>query len=183
MVSIRLTDKQEKRIQQHIKDGTVANKSEFIRRAIDYYILHLENPYDNQLLLELESWIAAKKDVLHCNTDVTQNSTNVTHCNTDVTQKNTDVTICNTDVTSVTQNEHQNIQVNLQNPITQKLITELQMIKRTLNNPLNNETMPDNTLKMLSKKYDISKTAIQAWIVENKSWIKHGDFENMQCRM
>ncbi len=176
MVSIRLTDKQEKRIKQHIQDGTVANKSEFIRRAIDYYILHLENPYDNQLLLELESWIAAKKDVLQYSTNATQNSTNVTHCNTDVTQNSTDVTICNTDVTSVTQkisNEHP---VNLQNPITQKLKNELKMIKRTLNNPLNNETMPDNTLKMLSKKYDISKTAIQAWIVENKTWLKDGNF-------
>ena len=176
MVSIRLTKQQEKKIQQHIKDGTVANKSAFIRRAIDYYILHLENPYDNQLLLELESWIAAKKDVLQYSANATHCDADVTHCNTDVTQKSTPVTICNTDVTSVTQNEHPNIQVNMQNPILKKIQKELPMIQRTLKNPVNNETIPDNTLKMLSKKYDISKTAIQAWIVENKTWLKDGNF-------
>ena len=49
------------------------------------------------------------------------------------------------------------------------------MIQRILNNPLNSDTIPDTTLKLLSKKYDLSKSTIQAWITENKKGLKEGE--------
>jgi hypothetical protein len=79
----------------------------------------------------------------------------------------------NTNVTQPTQ-------VQAEDPIKTTLQPELPMIQRVLNNLANNDTIPDDTLKMLSKKYGLKKPAIQAWIVENKKWIKDADFTEGQ---
>jgi len=153
MASVRLTLTQEKEIAQ-----LNVNKSDFIRKAVDYYLIYLKDPYNNVLLADLERWIEDKK----CSTSVVQCSTSVTHCNTNntsVTQKSTDVT-----------------QKPTQNNLKHILKNELQMLQRLLNNPENLDTIPDYTLKTLSKRYDLSKSSIQGWIVENKNWLKHTDF-------
>ena len=156
MASVRLTPEQEKQI-----ENLNMSKSDFIRRAVDYYLLYLEDPYSDVLLSELEMWIETKK----CNTSVTHCNTSVTHCNTNnttVTQKNTNVT-----------------QKPTENNMKHILKKELQMLQRLLNNPENLDTIPDYTLKTLSKRYDLSKSSIQAWIVENKDWLKTENFTEM----
>ena len=166
MVSIRLTKTQEKKIKE-----TGLNRSEFVRRAVDYYLLYLHDPYNNRLLEELEKWIKYKRVTL-----VTHMGTDVTHMGTDVTHMGTDVTICNTNNTGVTQKYEEKTKPTQENTLKTKLLPDLQMIQRVLNNPLNSDTIPDPTLKLLSKKHDLSKSTIQAWINENKSWIKEGKF-------
>lgn len=169
MASVRLTPIQEKKI----KEQNIS-KSEFIRRAVDYYLIYLESPYNSRLLDELEMWIKLKRntDVLHDNTSVLNNNTSVLQMNTDVPDNNTNVLICNTENTAKTQNT----QNNTNQDIKTKLAEELPMLQRLLNNPENNQSIPDYTLKLLYKKYDISKSTIQTWITENKEWIKEGKF-------
>ncbi len=154
MASIRLTESQEKFIKEF-----GLTKSEFVRRSVDYYILYLKNGSQDFVISELEKWIETMKCntcVLHDNTDVLNNNTN----NTDVLQNNTVV-----------------LQNNRKKDIKTILQKELQTLQRLINNPENMDSIPDYTLKMLSKKYDLSKSSIQAWITENKEYIKTGDFE------
>ena len=164
MVSIRLTKTQEKKIKE-----TGLNRSEFVRRAVDYYLLYLHDPYNNGLLEELEKWIKYKRV-----TSGTHMGTDVTHMGTDVTHMGTSVPICNTNNTDITNSEEKT--TNSTNPTLQTILhKELPMIQRILNNPLNSDTIPDTTLKLLSKKYDLSKSTIQAWITENKKGLKEGE--------
>lgn len=166
MVSIRLTETQKKKINE-----TGLNRSEFVRRAIDYYLLYLQDPHNDRILCELEDWIKTKRV-----TSVTHMNTSVTHMGTDVTHMSTSVPICNTNNTSVTQNNEEK-KTNSTNPTLKTVLQEeLPMIQRILNNPLNSDTIPDTTLKLLSKKYDLSKSTIQAWITENKKGLKEGIF-------
>ncbi len=167
MTSVRLGDEQEKKIKK-----TGINKSEFIRRAVDHYLMYLENPYNNILLNELEEWIKYQRitTVTHMNTTVTHNSTTVPHMNTIVP-------ICNTKNTSVTQKQETKPHNELNETIETKLHEELPMLQRQLNNPENVDTIPDVTLKILSKKYALSKSTIGAWISENIDWIKTGNFD------
>lgn len=167
MTSVRLGDEQEKKIKK-----TGINKSEFIRRAVDHYLMYLENPYNNILLNELEDWIKYKRitTVTHMNTTVTHNSTTVPHMNTNVP-------IYNTKNTSVTQKQETKPHNELNETIETKLHEELPMLQRQLNNPENVDTIPDVTLKILSKKYALSKSTIGAWISENIDWIKTGNFD------
>ena len=167
MTSVRLGDEQEKKIKK-----TGISKSEFIRRAVDHYLMYLENPYTNILLNELEEWIKYKRitTVPHMNTSVTHSSTTVPHMNTDVP-------ICNTNNTSVTQKQETKPYNELNETIETKLHQELPMLQRQLNNPENADTIPDVTLKILSKKYALSKSTIGAWISENMDWIKTGNFD------
>ena len=65
------------------------------------------------------------------------------------------------------------------NSIKTKLANEMPMLNRILNNPLNNETVPQDTLKTLANKYALSKSTINAWIVENKEAIKTGKYEKI----
>lgn len=176
MTSVRLTETQLKKIKKYHM-----SKSEFIRRAVDYYIIYLENPYNTKLLDELETWIQLKRgtSVTHMTTNVPDNNTNVLHMsttvpdnNTDVINNSTDVLICNTNNKDTPQKTHTPDRNNLK----QLLSSELPMLQRQLKNPANIETIPDATLKMLSKKYDISKSTVQAFIIENKNWIKDGNF-------
>lgn len=175
MASIRLDDSYEKRIKE-----TGLNRSEVVRRALDLYFLHLDDPHTHLLLVELERWIAGKRDgVTHMNTSVTQCSTDVTHSNTDVTQCSTGVTICNTNTPEITQKTTPETQNSTQNHLATVMKNDLQTIQLMLLNPENLDSVPDYTLKLLSKKYDISKSTIQAWVTENKEWLKHEDFTEM----
>ena len=163
MTSIRLTAEQLKEM-----DKYPISKSEFVRRAVDNYLLYLKDPYTHMLLLELEAWIKYKKDtsVLQNNTDVPKTSTNVLQNNTDVPKTST----------NVYENEYKKQETN-NTQMEQLLKTELSTLQRLLNNPENNDTVPDYTLKMLSKKYAISKSSIEAWIAENREYLKHEKFE------
>lgn len=174
MTSVRLTDAQ---IDEIKKSGL--STSEFIRRAVDYYLLYLKDPYTHLLLDELEDWIKYKRvtNVSQCNTNVTQKNTDVIQTSTSVLNKSTDVLNINTDNTDVTQKNNQNKTITPSDNFKNILSKDLQMIQRILNNPLNSNTIPDYTLKMLSKKHALSKSSIEAWIVENKKWIKTTDFE------
>lgn len=183
MTSVRLTENQEKKIKE-----SNLTASEFVRRAVDYYILHLENPYNDSLLFELEQWIKTKRvtGVTHNSTTVTTNDTNVTNTVTNVTNNDTDVTNTVTNVThnstNVTQTgdtTQKSISNNKTKNIKTILLQELPMIQRMLNNPENAGTIPDYTLKTLSKRYDISKSTIQAFIVENKTLLKDGKFDEI----
>lgn len=170
MTSVRLEENQERFI---AKSGI--KQSDFIRRSIDYYILYLENPYNMGMLNELEQWIRLKRNTFetHMNTNVTQTDTNATHMDTNVP-------ICNTNNTDVTQYDTQNNNKPTQTSIADKLKEELPMLRRQLKNPEVNNTIPDHTLKVLSKKYDLSKSTIQSWITENKQWIIEGEFTQEQ---
>lgn len=165
MTSVRLTKTQEKKI----KESTLT-KSEFIRRSVDYYIAYLENPYNAGLLHELEEWIAFKR-----NTIVTHNNTPVLHSNTSVTHTDTPVTICNTNNTDVLQNTSEIKDTTTPTPLHKKLAQEIPMLQRILKNTSNSGTIPDYTMKILTKKYDVSKSTIQGWIVENRDWILSQD--------
>ena len=174
MVSVRLTDKQE----LFIKNSNIS-QSDFIRRAVDYYILYLEHPTDLVILNELENWIQSKKQYSALYTNVTHMNTNVTQCNTDVRHMNTDVTQCNTNVTQ-TQKENKEKQTNNgQNNLKLILSEDFQMIQRILKNPENSDSIPDCTLKLLHKKHDVSKSAIQGFVTKNKDHLKSGEFEKI----
>ena len=165
MVSVRLTEHQEKGIKK-----TGLNKSEFIRRAVDYYLLHMQDPNNNFILSELQKWVD------------TMRVTTVLNNNTNVLNNNTDVLICNTNNTPVLNNNTDVIQKSVEKPansIKTKLANEMPMLNRILNNPLNNETVPQDTLKTLANKYALSKSTINAWIVENKEAIKTGKYEKI----
>jgi hypothetical protein len=159
MATIRFTKKQEEEIEK-----SPLSKSEFVRRAVDMYILYLKDPYTHTLLNELSSWIKEKR-VIHISTNVSDMNTNVLKENTDVIHMNTNVSDMNTTHEKKTQDTLQKV---LQN--------ELPMIQRLLQNPENSDSIPDCTLKLLSKKYNLSKGTIQGWIVENKDWIKSSEF-------
>lgn len=166
MASIRLDKKQEYEIK---KSGI--NKSEFVRRAVDRYILHLKNPYEDMLLLELESWIEYERTLRkNVNTTVTQQNTTVTQQNTNVLTKSTDVPEGNTNNMNIPPKSTSDM-------IETRLHEELPMIQRLLLNPENMKTIPDCTLKLLSKKHDISKSTIQSWITENKERLLEMKFE------
>lgn len=169
MASIRLTDNQEKYIKQ-----TGLNRSEFVRRAVDYYMDYLRNPHNEMLLVELESWINLKKSTI-----VTQNNTSVTNMNTNVTHMSTDVTNMNTNNTDVTQNSRTESTKNPKITIKEKLLNDADLIRRMLIAPENAGVIPDKGLKILSKRYDISKNTIQAWINENKNLLLEGRFEEI----
>lgn len=187
MVSVRLTENQEKRIKE-----TGQTKSEFIRRAVDYYFEYLNNPYNDKLLNELQEFINSRR-VTHINTPVTidntpvttnntpvtTNNTPVTTSNTGVTHNNTPVTICNTNPGTPTTKQPKNTDHTPQKTIKQKLIKELELINRLLNNPENMETIPDVTLKTLSKRHSLSKATILEWINENKAALKAAEYEKI----
>lgn len=164
--AVRLTEKQEEYIKK-----TKIGFSDFIKRSVDHYILYRENPYVPSILAELESWIQEKKsvNVLQYDTNVSQTNTNVSQTNTNVSDTNTNVAYCNTE--SMTHQDK-----STENTIANVLHSELQMLQRLLQNPANVDSIPDDTLKMLSKKYALSKPAIQGWIVENKQWLKESNF-------
>ena len=167
---VRLTQVQEKKIAK-----INVSKSEFIRRAVDHYIMFLENPYNAELLNDLELWIQSKRNqgVLHINTDVSETNTNVSETNTDVSETNTNVSETNTNDTQAI--HHTN------NPTLETLLQpQLPIIQRLLNNPANMNSLPEHTLKMLSKEHAISKTSIEAWVAENVEFLKHENFEDEQ---
>ena len=163
ITSIRLDEHQEKYIQKSNQ-----SKSEFIRRAVDHYILYLENPYKNELILELEKWInkqtydKSHTKVLQNNTNVLQYNTDVGYCNTNVLQDNTNVSYCNTEKDTKKKNTE----------ITNILNGEIPTIARLLRNPENLDSIPEFTLKKLAKSYDLSKSVIQEWVTDNKDWLK-----------
>ena len=177
--SVRLTDEQLKAI-----DNSGLNRSEFIRRAVDYYLKYRYSETNAFVISELERFISTvKKDtnVLNNNTPVPQGNTSVLHNNTDVLDNNTSVLNINTNSSTTqatnktqapkTENKHIN-------NIFQLSTKDLETIQRMLKNPLNAETVPDHTLKLLSKKYDVSKATMQSWIHDHKTELK--DLQNQR---
>ena len=155
MTSIYLTQQNEKRVDECVASGKFKGKSELVNRALDVFFMYMNDPHQNMLLIELEVWIQEHK------------------YNTNMFNMNTNVPNMNTNITEQTPKQHEDI-------VKTTLQAELPMLKRILNNPVNNETVPDHTLKTLSKKYDIQKSTIQAWIVENKEWLKDAEFNEEQ---
>jgi len=174
--TVRLTQQQE----EFIKKQKI-NSSEFIRRSVDYYILHLNNPYNSMLLAELEQWIQMKKDetVLQNNTNVLDKNTDVLDKNTSVLDKNTNVLICNTENQQTNKQINNNNKQQQQTSIKKILENDLDLIHRVLNAPANAGVVPDTTFKILTKRYDLSKSTIQGWIAENRDALKNGEFEKI----
>jgi len=191
MTSIYLTQQNEKRVDECVASGKFKGKSELVNRALDVFFMYMNDPHQNMLLIELEVWIQEHKyntNMFNMNTNVPNMNTNMFNMNTNMLQKpvtnmsemntnmfnmNTNVPNMNTNITEQTPKQHEDI-------VKTTLQAELPMLKRILNNPVNNETVPDHTLKTLSKKYDIQKSTIQAWIVENKDWLKDEEFNEEQ---
>ena len=191
MASVYFTQENEKKIDEYLASGRFKGKSELVNRALDIFFMYMNDPYTNMLLSELELWIQDKKyntNMFNTNTNVPNMNTNMFTMNTNMLQKpvtnmsemntnmfntNTNVPNMNTNVTEQTPNPQSD-------PVKTALQQELPMLKRILNNPANNETIPDYTLKILSKKYDLQKSTIQAWIVENKQWLKEEEFDEEQ---
>ena len=166
MTSIRFTDEQEKQMA-----ATGINKSELVRRAVDFYLLYLADPYNFSILNELEEWIKFKRM-----THVPNRNTNVTQYNTPVTHMNTNVPICNTNNTDVTQPNNNKPLTNTNDNMKNILRKELPTIHNMLINPENNKTVPEHYLKHLAKLHAMSKSSILAWIVENTDWLLETDF-------
>ena len=191
MASVYFTQENEKKIDEYLASGRFKGKSELVNRALDVFFMYMNDPHQNMLLLELEVWIQEHKyntNVFNMNTNVPNMNTNMFNMNTNVLQKpvtnmsemntnmfdmNTNVPNMNTNITQQTPKQHEDM-------VKTTLQAELPMLKRILNNPANSGTIPDHTLKILSKKYDIQKSTIQAWIVENKDWLKDEEFDEEQ---
>ena len=192
-VSVRLTDEQLKAI-----DESGLNRSEFIRRAVDYYLKYRYSETNAFVISELERFISTvKKDttvlnnnttVPQCNTSVLHNNTSVLDSNTSVLHNNTSVLDNNTSVLNINTNSSTKQAQNTKhlpkpenkhiNNIFQLSTKDLETIQRMLKNPLNTETIPDHTLKLLAKRYDVSKSTMQSWIHEHKTELK--DLQNQR---
>jgi len=184
MTSIYLTEEQSKKIDQYLESGKFKGKSDFVQRAIDIYILYLENPYEDLLLSELENWIESRRTItmFNMNRNMFGTSRNVPNSNINMLQNeansNINMSEMNRNISETNINVTDKHIPNDEDMLLTKLKPELPMLKRILNNPENTETIPDYTLKVLSKRYDISKSIIQEWIVKNKTWLKNANFEN-----
>ena len=191
MTSIYFSRENEKKVDKCLASGRFKGRSELVNRALDIFFTYMDDPYQNMLLLELEAWIQERKyntNMFNTNTNVPNMNTNMFTMNTNVLQKpvtnmsemNTNMFNTNTNVPDMNTNVTDQVPVQQDDPLKTTLQQELPMLKRILNNPVNNETIPDFTLKTLSKKYDLQKSTIQAWIIENKKWIKEAEFDEEQ---
>jgi Arc/MetJ-type ribon-helix-helix transcriptional regulator len=187
MTSIYFTQENEEKVGRCVASGRFKGKSDVVNRALEVFFMYMEDPHQQVFLLELEAWLQERKyniNMFNTNTNVPNMNTNMFNMNTNMLEKpvtnmpnmNTNMFTENTNMFKMNTNVTQPTQVQAEDPIKTTLQPELPMIQRVLNNLANNDTIPDDTLKMLSKKYDLKKPAIQAWIVENKKWIKDADF-------
>ena len=149
-IGVKLRDDQIENI--HNSGLTV---SEYVRRAIDYY-----NDPNKYTVNVLQNCLTMLNDSIQMlNGNVKPNLTNVEEIKSDLTNMKN----IKHNLTSENQQEVK--------PIDEKLNQEVGMLKRILQNPENNHTVPDVTIKLLSKKYDLNKARIQTWITDNKDWI------------
>lgn len=152
--SIRLTKNQVEKIK-----ASGIPLADFVRRSVDYYILYLESPTTNMFLVLLENWIEETKNtiVVNPNTNVAESTTNVVKNTTNVAESTTGVVNPNT--------EHQEKNTISTIPFSD---TDLNMIRRVVQNPENMKKLPDETLKLLSEKYALGRDTIRAWVYENR---------------
>ena len=155
-VNLKITDEQADKIK-----ASGLNRSEFIRRAIDFY----DVDYHQELLRNI---------IDYCSSQLTNN---VTVKNNKVTVKNNKVTVKNNKVFDETNiknkvilyenkdklytnkenlydnftDDTENIDIPASNEVASILANEFGMLKRILNNPVNNESLPDYTVKTLKK--------------------------------
>jgi len=187
LIHVRLTDEQF-RIMKDAGQGY----SDYIRCAVDMYqgsnalvkrynVIHFLENCINSLENEI--------NMIQNEQEVIQNryKTNEICINND--------TISPNNVSNVIQKEGENVSNMIQNEqeVIQKQSTPLQQktqkmikqdgktIQNILLNPLNMETIPEVTLKLLTKKYTLTKSYIETFIMENKQLFMEGLFEDIQC--
>ena len=176
LIHVRLSDEQFR-----IMKDAGQNYSDYIRCAVDMYqgsnalvkrynVIHFLENCINSLENEI--------NMIQNEQEVIQNryKTNEICINNDI--KDTE------NVSNVIQNEQEVIQKQ-STPLqqkTQKMIKQDgKTIQNILLNPLNMETIPEVTLKLLTKKYTLTKSYIETFIMENKQLFMEGLFEDIQC--
>jgi len=184
-VNLKITDAQAAKIK-----ASGLNRSEFIRRAIDYY----DTAYRNEILKEIitycEGELESKDDVKNNKDDVKNNKVGVKnnkvliskneenkdilYTNKDILYTNTDNLYTNKENSDVTTEKPRELPPNV---VAKLLANDFRMIQRILNNPENGNSLPDFTLNKLKKEHNISKKSIENFIHQYKEPLKKGEFD------
>lgn len=175
-INVKITDYQAKKIA-----NSGLTTSEYVRRAIDFYDVDVEKKaiftfideckeflYKQELLVK-NNFTEFKEDKENLYKDKESVKNNFTkHENS----KDENFTESKEDKENL-YNNTESVKKVTNSTIFKKLESELEMISRILNNPENLDTLPDYTFKMLSKKYDLSKSTLQGFVSENIEVLKN----------
>ena len=191
-INVRITDEQYAKIKA--SGLTIA---EHTRRALDAF----DVDYHEQTLLEILKYCSNKlehkynvkinkDDVKICKDDVKickENGSENQNCkdnlytnkdnlytNKDILYKDKDNLYTNKEKES--ENTEENEDPSLET-VAKILANDFSMLSDVLNNPINNDSVPDITIKMLQKKHNLSKKTIERFIYKWKKQLKEGNFQ------
>lgn len=174
-INVRITDEQAAKI-----ESSGLTISEFTRRAFDAF----DVDYHEQILREILSYCSNK---LECKEDVKINKESVKICKDEASENanckdnlytNTDNLYKDKDnlYTNKEKDEEKHTEIPLPE-VAKILATDFAMLSNVLNNPENNNSVPDVTLNMLKKKHNLSKKTIENFVYRYKDQLKNGDFQ------